>query len=174
MLIVIVIIGILAAALIPRLTSVQGRARDVARKSDLQQISTALATYNLDNGNYPPSATETTGAASFEGVLGILADDNLMKSLPMETAQSANHPYAYRTFNNNTTFTLKALSEWGGVNANYGTGTQFPAFTGSSNANTITQALCNKVENDSTVSYVPGGDCTANVINLQARYVIAN
>lgn len=49
MLIVIVIIGILAAALIPRLVSVQGRARDTKRKADLQQIGTALAIYKLDN-----------------------------------------------------------------------------------------------------------------------------
>jgi len=45
MLIVIVIIGILAAALIPRLTSARGRANDVARKADLQQIATALISY---------------------------------------------------------------------------------------------------------------------------------
>ncbi|MEI7477839.1 MAG: prepilin-type N-terminal cleavage/methylation domain-containing protein [bacterium] len=38
MLIVVVIIGILAAALIPRLQSVQARARDTKRKADLHQI----------------------------------------------------------------------------------------------------------------------------------------
>ncbi len=53
MLIVIVIIGILAAALIPRLTGAQGRARDTARKADLSQLSTAMASFNGDNGVYP-------------------------------------------------------------------------------------------------------------------------
>ena len=53
MLIVIVIIGILAAALIPRLTSARGRANDVARKVDLQQIATALISYQIDNGSFP-------------------------------------------------------------------------------------------------------------------------
>jgi len=53
MLIVIVIIGILAAALIPRLTSARGRANDVARKADLQQIATALISYQIDNGSFP-------------------------------------------------------------------------------------------------------------------------
>jgi general secretion pathway protein G len=48
MLIVIVIIGILAAALIPRLSSARGRANDTARKADLQQIATALITYQID------------------------------------------------------------------------------------------------------------------------------
>jgi general secretion pathway protein G len=62
MLIVIVIIGILAAALIPRLTGVQSRARDVARKADLSQLSTALTTYQLDNGTYV-----ITGGSSITG-----------------------------------------------------------------------------------------------------------
>ena len=44
MLIVIVIIGILAAALVPRLQSVQARARDTQRKSDLRQIYNANET----------------------------------------------------------------------------------------------------------------------------------
>ncbi len=48
MLIVIVIIGVLAAALIPRLTSARGRANDVARKAALQQIATALVSYQID------------------------------------------------------------------------------------------------------------------------------
>ncbi|MEI7478096.1 MAG: prepilin-type N-terminal cleavage/methylation domain-containing protein [bacterium] len=52
MLIVVVIIGILAAALIPRLQSVQARARDTKRKADLHQIATALAIYKEDAGNY--------------------------------------------------------------------------------------------------------------------------
>ena len=52
MLIVIVIIGILAAALVPRLQSVQGRARDTKRKVDMRTIANALEIYLTDNGNY--------------------------------------------------------------------------------------------------------------------------
>lgn len=48
MLIVVVIIGILAAALIPRLTSVKDKANDSARKANLQQLVTAMSTYALD------------------------------------------------------------------------------------------------------------------------------
>jgi len=53
MLIVIVIIGILTAAIIPRLNSARGRANDVARKADLNQVATALITYQLDTGKFP-------------------------------------------------------------------------------------------------------------------------
>ena len=50
MLIVIVIIGILAAALIPRLNSLQARARDTTRRTDTLTIYNALMSYQLNNG----------------------------------------------------------------------------------------------------------------------------
>jgi len=53
MLIVIVIIGILSAALIPRLQDVQGRARDTKRKADMQTINTAIQIFLSDNGRPP-------------------------------------------------------------------------------------------------------------------------
>ena len=56
MLIVVVIIGILAAALLPKLLSAQGRARDTARKADLTQILTSLKMYYDDEGEYPTLA----------------------------------------------------------------------------------------------------------------------
>ena len=52
----IVIIGILAAALIPRLASARGRANDTARKADLQQIANALVAYQIDHGSFPLTA----------------------------------------------------------------------------------------------------------------------
>lgn len=53
MLIVIVIIGILAAALIPRLQSVQSRARDSQRKIDSRTIINAAEIGYVDLGRYP-------------------------------------------------------------------------------------------------------------------------
>lgn len=64
LLIVITIIGILAVALVPRLTGGPARARDAQRKADLQQIATALEFYANDNsGNYPanPSTNCVSG-----------------------------------------------------------------------------------------------------------------
>ena len=55
LLIVITIIGILAVALIPRLTGGPGRARDAERKASLQQLATALEFYADDNGGEYPS-----------------------------------------------------------------------------------------------------------------------
>ena len=57
MLIVIIIIGILAAALVPRLQSIQSRARDSKRKVDLRTIYNANEIYFFDNGIYVPDTT---------------------------------------------------------------------------------------------------------------------
>jgi len=56
MLIVIVIIGILASALIPRLSQARERANDTARKAHIQNIATVLIAYQIDKGSYPATA----------------------------------------------------------------------------------------------------------------------
>ena len=53
MLIVVVIIGILASALLPKLMGAQGKARDTARMANVNKIVTALKSYYSDYGEYP-------------------------------------------------------------------------------------------------------------------------
>lgn len=53
MLIVIVIIGILIAALMPRMQAAQWRARDVSRKTALSQIQSAIVTSQGDKWRWP-------------------------------------------------------------------------------------------------------------------------
>ena len=71
MLIVIVIIGILAAALVPRLQAVQGRARDTKRKTDLKQIYNALEIFRLDNSDYPIAANAVSWSMSINSPNGV-------------------------------------------------------------------------------------------------------
>lgn len=59
-LIVIVIIGILIWALVPRMQSAQWRARDVARKNDLSQIQSAIVTSYTDKWEWPNSGSWAT------------------------------------------------------------------------------------------------------------------
>jgi general secretion pathway protein G len=67
LLIVITIIGILAVALLPSVLGAPARARDAARKADLNNIIAAVETYNSDNQSYP------TGAAiCFDGTANAL------------------------------------------------------------------------------------------------------
>lgn len=55
LLLVVVIIGILAAIVVPKLTGRSEDARISAAKSDLNNIRTALSMYEVDNGKYPTS-----------------------------------------------------------------------------------------------------------------------
>lgn len=52
-LVVIVILGILAALIVPRIMDRPDQARAVAAKSDIGAIMNALKLYRLDNGVYP-------------------------------------------------------------------------------------------------------------------------
>jgi len=52
-LVVVVILGILAAIVVPRVMEHPGKARQVAARQDIQAIITALSTYKLDNFTYP-------------------------------------------------------------------------------------------------------------------------
>ena len=75
MLIVIVIIWVLAAALIPRLTSVRWRANDVARKADLQQVATAIVSYSMDKWKYPSTWSYSIDKLDLKKYVTVLPKD---------------------------------------------------------------------------------------------------
>lgn len=52
-LVVVVILGLLAALIVPRIMDRPDEARVVAAKSDISAIVSALKLYRLDNGTYP-------------------------------------------------------------------------------------------------------------------------
>jgi prepilin-type N-terminal cleavage/methylation domain-containing protein len=56
LLVVIALIGILATLVMANFTAARARSRDVQRKSDLKQISTALRLYYNDSGDFPAAA----------------------------------------------------------------------------------------------------------------------
>lgn len=53
LLIVIVIIGILAAAFLPNILGAPARARDAGRQGDLNKLIAAIEVFNADKGHYP-------------------------------------------------------------------------------------------------------------------------
>ena len=88
MLIVVVIIGILAAALIPRLQTVQARARDTKRKADVTQIGSSLAVYGSDNGSFVALSglanSSNSGLRTF-----LVANANYLTEMPIDLNQSS-------------------------------------------------------------------------------------
>ena len=87
MLIVVVIIGILAAAILPRLTGAQASTRDTARKTALNQIAQGLELYNTAKGSYPEIKTGTDPYKSTETISGLVPD--YMKSIPGDPNKTA-------------------------------------------------------------------------------------
>ncbi len=61
MLIVIVIIGILAATIMPKLLGAQDRARDTGIKADMNQLNQALQSYAVDNMTFFPTDVTIKG-----------------------------------------------------------------------------------------------------------------
>jgi general secretion pathway protein G len=70
-LLVVVIIGILAAVAIPRLGGRVGQAKESAAKADINNVGMALRLYEVDNGNYPSSlqglVTASGGGGTWRG-----------------------------------------------------------------------------------------------------------
>lgn len=70
LLIVIVIIGILAALVFVQFNNMQARGRDAERKADLRLIESKLAEYNADEGAYPTG----TDLSAIDVITGIPDD----------------------------------------------------------------------------------------------------
>ena len=101
LLIVIVVIGILAAIVIVAYNGVQARARDSKRVTDMAAIQKALALYKIDNGVYPASAPNP-GNSTFE----VSSDPNFLATLYpysnntqfRDPVNSSTSNYRYHTF----------------------------------------------------------------------------
>ena len=94
MLIVIVIIGILIAALLPRLQGAQGMARDTSRKTGISQIQSAIVAYQVQFGKWPEQDSARSGTGT-DGLLALVTR-GIMNSLP-EDPNLSNSFVAFNT-----------------------------------------------------------------------------
>lgn len=83
LLIVIVVIGILAALVLNTFSGVQKRARDTTRQTNINAVSTQLEVYYNDKGGYP-SADATTGLRADTWIT------NNLKGLDLKAARTPN------------------------------------------------------------------------------------
>jgi general secretion pathway protein G len=91
--VVVVILGILAALIVPRVVGRTDDARAVAAKQDVAAIMQALKLYRLDNGRYP--TTEQGLAALVTKPQSDPAPKNWQKYLDKVPKDPWDHPYQY-------------------------------------------------------------------------------
>ena len=117
LLVVIVIIGILSSLLIVNFASSRSRARDIRRKTDLNQVKTALRLYYNDFQQYPTnSGSQIRGCGASGNTTcswggAFATSETYMKSLPEDPINSGSYVYAYAQTVAGQGFTLTAYLE---------------------------------------------------------------
>ena len=144
LMIVIAIIGILAAALFPSLTSYLARGRDTSRVAGIKEIVTAFAGYQLDKLTPPPALVDAAAGANMCVNSGAANMTSYLAKFPVDptagrfvncgvAAGVANGAYGYGTGTDSggtSTFTISAIFE----NANGGNTGAVSVYQGNSHA----------------------------------------
>lgn len=91
--VVVVIIGILAALIVPRLMDRPDQARVVAARQDIGALMQALKLYRLDNGRYPTSQQGLKALVTPPQAGGLGATNPYIERLPNDPW---GHPYQYQ------------------------------------------------------------------------------
>lgn len=181
MLIVVVIIGILAAAILPRLQGVQAAARDTARETALRDIGMALEMYANAVGNFPGTGSDLTTSGL---VNTLVTERDYLKNLPTDPRKNTTFRFVDKDISNgnfgyllikrngqaNQAFVLAAAVEtFDKANATAAMLTGINA-----NSDIINLKLCDSVSLDSAATTTPqwnGGKCTVKNQN-ELRHVV--
>lgn len=121
LLVVISIIGILAALTLTGFNAARKNARDVTRKSDLQQYRSALESYaSNNNGKYPTGDGESVNNNGIFGPTSLIINEYLPSEIadPNEGQFGCDNntcAYWYRVSTDLTEYTLHARLETGGI-----------------------------------------------------------
>ena len=100
LLIVIVVIGILAAITIVAFSAIQQQARDAERKAEMKTIEKAIQMYRIDNDGYPTCTNTTyvvgdTANACFMDSIANSLVPKYMAQMPTDPINSGNDRYRY-------------------------------------------------------------------------------
>ena len=94
LLIVIVIIGILAALVIVAYTNIQGRARDTQRQNDIRNLKQAIEQYKVDNSIYPAACSSDNAGCSASDLATTLVP-TYIKAIPQDPQYPASGKIYY-------------------------------------------------------------------------------
>jgi type II secretion system protein G len=89
LMIVVAIIGILAAIAIPLSANIQARARIAKAQADARTLGSAVSMFSATFGTLPASLTQLTAATTISGVSG----GPFMKSIPAQPAGWTTYAY---------------------------------------------------------------------------------
>jgi len=149
LLIVIVVIGILAAITIVAFNGVQGRSQDASIQSDIRQIVQKTHAYNVEKGNYPRDLTELS-------TIGVRVAPNAY-----DTSIQYNLSFCYSTDDVNR-FAVHALSRSGAVYMYGSTSGKLERYTGAvSYTGSSYTAFCSLAEPGTTGTSGSGWTGTA-------------
>jgi general secretion pathway protein G len=93
LLVVVAIIGLLAAYVGPRYVSQLGKSEVTAARTQIEALARALESYRLDNGNYPSSEAGLSALRNRPTSLQRWNGPYLQKDVPLDPW---GHPYFYR------------------------------------------------------------------------------
>lgn len=117
LLVVLTVIGILATLIVANFSSSRSRARDARRKSELQQLKTALRLYYNDFQRYPTSNSgEIMGCGSggaWRCAWGseFLGREEYMKRIPLDPLNTGTYTYDYEQTDSGQGFRIEATLE---------------------------------------------------------------
>lgn len=100
MLIVVVIIGILAAAILPRLQGAQGATRDVAREKGLSDIASAIEMYAAAIGSFPEGKDSFSAKEALTDPL--VKERGYLKDMPMDPQKNSKLTFGTKTMGDNS------------------------------------------------------------------------
>ena len=104
LMIVVAIIGILAAIAIPLYANIQARARIAKAQADARTLGSAVSMYSATFGTLPAALTDLTAATTISGISG----GPFIKSVPAQPAGWSAYTYTSAT---DGTFTITATGD---------------------------------------------------------------
>ncbi|MHC4116304.1 MAG: type II secretion system major pseudopilin GspG [Planctomycetota bacterium] len=84
LMIVVVILGLLAATIMPKILSKPDRARVAKAKFEMRQIMTALALFKTENGRFPTTSEGLRALVSNPGGLPDYDPDGYLEKVPLD------------------------------------------------------------------------------------------
>ena len=171
MLIVVVIIGILAAAILPRLQGAQAVTRDTARVKYLQDISAGVESYSAVKGEYPITGTNNSAKVALEDIL--VKQREYLKDFPQDPVKSATIAVWSTTTLSGGDFGYMLMNKAGNPNRAYVLVSQAETYDRANATDEMVKAFKSWMD-ISTLELCTGGVVKSSSATIQTNYTDLN